>query len=119
MAWAALSGGGAIYREPTYRLFQACRPKFLQSLMSTPFLRDTPLSFEHVLNVPLLNPLRMNGFYYFAYVWPDIRVLHFSGYLGLERSHTSSEKKKNFVNGSAGAHETRCAKFRVYLSKTA
>ena len=33
-----------------------------------------------------------NGWvYYFAYTWPDIRVLYFSGCLSLKRSHASGE----------------------------
>ena len=54
-----------------YRLVQAYRPKFLESLMPTPFLRDRPRNFAYVFNVPLPSPVRMLFFFFYS---PDIWV---------------------------------------------
>ena len=53
-AWRGLHPGDNC-RDPAklavHRLVQACRPKLIQSTMSTSFLRGRPWNFAHVLNI--------------------------------------------------------------------
>ena len=90
------------------RLVQAYCPKFLQSPVSTPFLRGRPWTFAHVFVMCPSEPFTI----FFSSSARHFGFCIFWGFLGLKGSHISSEKKTNtFVNGSAGAHYT-CAIFQ-------
>ena len=65
---------------------EACRPKSLQSSMSTPFLRDKTLKFAHAFIEPLPSLLRKR---FFFFPTRYLGFCFFLGFLGLEGSHIS------------------------------
>ena len=82
-------GRAAFLISRYYRLVQAYRANFLQSLMSTPFLRDKTMKFCTSVSCAPVEPFT-NGDFFFP---PDVWVLVFLGdILGLKGSHISSEK---------------------------
>ena len=99
----------------SYKLVQACRPKFLQSSKSTPFLRDGPWNF-----VPLPSLSR------FLFPFRNILgFLYFLGYLGLRVPTFPAKKIKQTIRKGLGGgtlikHVCKIlGSIQVYLSKSA
>ena len=92
---------------------EACRPKSLQSSMSTPFLRDKTLKFAHAFIEPLPSLLRKRFFFFSP---PDIWGFVFFWDFWVLRDlifPAQTFPPLPFVKGLAGAHATRLQFFRV------
>ena len=95
-----------------YRLVQAYNPNFLQSPMSTQFLRDRPIIFSHVFNVHL--PSLFTTTFFCRQIFGFLYCL---GTLGLTGSHISSYRKRNNRKRLERGTLNTCAILRVLSLK--